>query len=164
MNNTTEILSYIEYLANSQVNTNTRKIRLGIVRSYGSGESCFINSLLESSFPSSHLLSYKYSISFGKEYSETKDKAGSMRIIQYNSTWLEKYNVEIQSIDDYPCSSKLDACIFLCNAASGINSYSKIHLHVLNEYGIPTIVILTRANLISDDDYMHVLEYTTTVQ
>lgn len=160
MNNTTEILSYIEYLANSQVNTNTRKIRLGIVRSYGSGESCFINSLLESSFPSSHLLSYKYSISFGKEYSETKDKAGSMRIIQYNSTWLEKYNVEIQSIDDYPCSSKLDACIFLCNAASGINSYSKIHLHVLNEYGIPTIVILTRANLISDDDYMHVLEYT----
>lgn len=165
MSNTTEILSYIESLANSQLNSSSgmdsRKIRLGILKLYGSGEYFLINSLLGLCIPPSHIPSCKCTISFGKEYLEKKDETGNMRIIQCNSEWLKKYNVELQSIDDPRGISKLDACVFVCNVASSlINSKVKVYLRALNECGIPTIIILTRDNSISDDDYAHALQYT----
>lgn len=162
---------YDEY--KSQVNAlDSKKIRIGVLGQANTGKTTFVNALLGTSIPTSNLPSgISYTISYSKENSEKKGEAGATQIIQIDNAWLEKNNVdileinkdiildEISQVELCKMFSNCDACIYLLNAQAALNRTDMFILQNLNEVNIPTILVLSRTELLSDDDYTQVLEF-----
>ncbi len=162
---------YDEYV--SQVGAlDSDKIRLGVLGQANAGKTTFVNALLGTDISTSNLPSgISYFISYCKENSEKKDKAGVRQMLQLNNQWLEKNNVdvleinkdividEITAVDLCKVLSGCDACVYLLNAQAALNRTDMFVLKNLNEVNIPTMLVFSRAELLSGDEYTQVADF-----
>lgn len=148
----------------------SEKIRVGVLGQENSGKTTFINALLETSIPTSNLPSgINYVISYGEENTETKeDKAV---IMQSNNLWLKENNVNVLEINREIILDKItqvdlcnilvncDACIYMLSAQAALSRTDMFILQNLSEIGIPTFLVLSRTELLCDEDYSQVLSF-----
>lgn len=156
-----------EYCSNV-ANLNTNKIRLGILGQSNSGKTSLINVLFDAGLPVSNLPSgINYTISYSKDDCEQK---GDKRIT-LNNEWLEKNNIEVfeMNIDVNPdeitqvdlCRllSNCDVCVYMLSAQAALNRTDLFVLKNLSEINVSSLVVLSRSDLLSDDDYAQVIAY-----
>ncbi len=148
----------------------SEKIRIGVLGQENSGKTTFINALLEISIPTSNLpSSINYVISYGEENVETKgDKSV---IIQSNNLWLKEKNVNVLEINKEIILDKIsqvdlcnifvncDVCIYVLSAQAALNRTDIFILKNLSEIGMPIFLVLSRTELLSEDDYSQVLSF-----
>ena len=145
-------------------------IRLCVLGQPNTAKSSFINSLLGLDLPISNLPS---NISYRVKYSEEKASlnATPYHLINDNNPWLKNNNVEIleinadiipektTQIDLCKIISQADLCIYLSNAQSALNRSDLFVIENLNTIGIPTLVALSRMDLITDEDQPTLISY-----
>ena len=148
----------------------SEKIRIGVLGQENSGKTTFINALLEISIPTSNLpSSINYVISYGEENVETKgDKSV---IIQSNNLWLKEKNVNVLEINKEIILDKIsqvdlcnifvncDVCIYVLSAQAALNRTDMFILKNFSEIGMPIFLVLSRTELLSEDDYSQVLSF-----
>lgn len=162
---------YDEYISNvSSLNTGT--VRLGIMGQPNTAKTTLINGLLGTNLPVTNLPSQaNYTIKYGDVGNQTTVPDTKGTEVTVNSDWLKKLNLSVHEInnDIVPdetspmelCSivSKCDICIYLLNAQSALNRTDLFILNNLRDIEMPTILLLSRLDLLSEDDQKEVYSY-----
>lgn len=154
----------------SSLNTNT--VRLGIMGQPNTAKTTLINGLLGTNLPVSNLPSQtNYSIKYGNVGSSSSANEAKGSEIIVDSEWLRNNNLSILEInnDIVPdetspmelCSivSKCDICIYLINAQSALNRTDLFILNNLKDIEMPTILVLSRLDLLTPEDQKEVYSY-----
>ena len=162
---------YDEYIKDVS-SLNTDNVRLGIMGQPNTAKTTLINGLLGTKLPVSNLPSQtNYTINYGKvsEDSLVQENKGTEIIV--DSDWLKNHNLSILEInnDIVPdetspmelCSiiSKCDVCIYLINAQSALNRTDLFILNNLKDINMSTILVLSRLDLLSEEDQNEVYTY-----
>ena len=162
---------YDEYIKDVS-SLNTDNVRLGIMGQPNTAKTTLINGLLGTKLPVSNLPSQtNYTINYGKvsEDSLVQENKGTEIVI--DSDWLKNHNLSILEInnDIVPdetspmelCSiiSKCDVCIYLINAQSALNRTDLFILNNLKDINMSTILVLSRLDLLSEEDQNEVYTY-----
>ena len=97
-----------------------------------------------------------------------KGGAGS---VETESEWLDKRNIEIWELSDADLSMdpkpidyglhfvNTDVCVMLLNAMSALTRIEMLQLDVLGQLGIPTMLVLSKADQLPEADYMEIEKY-----
>jgi len=152
----------------------TDNMRLGIMGQPNTAKTTLINGLVGTSLPVSNLPSQtNYTISC-KEGSNVPSQNGGVSQatnIVVNSDWLKKNKLTILEInnDIIPdettaidlCSlvSQCDVCVYLLNAQSALNRTDLFILDNLNDINMSVLVVLSRLDLLTDEDKDEVFKY-----
>ena len=147
------------------------KTRLCIIGQPNCGKTTLINTLLSLDLPVSSISSNKgYVITYG-ENTQVGTLENDTQYVHIKNEWLNKHSLEIielnhdvvldelSQIELCKILSQCDICIYIMNSQAAFNRTDKFILQNLNEVTLPTRVILSRADLLSDDDYIQVLEF-----
>lgn len=147
------------------------KARLCIIGQPNCGKTTLINTLLSLDLPISSISSNKgYHITYGENIQDA-EIVNDVQCIHVNNEWVNKHNLEIielnhdivldelSQIELCKILSQADLCIYLMNSQAAFNRTDKFILQNLNEVALPTRVILSRADLLSDEDYNQVLDF-----
>ena len=137
--------------------------RIAVVGGDNVGKSTFINALLgtnleESSLPSAttHRITYK---------------GGHESSVPSESAWLKDMNIEVWELApvNLPVNATLvdygrhyicaDVCVMLLNSMAALSRTGINHLDFLEQMGIPTLVVLSKADQICEADYAGIMEY-----
>lgn len=162
---------YDEYIQNVS-SLNTDYVRLGIMGEPNTAKTTLINGLLSTNLPVSNLPSQtKYTIKYGNVVKNTSTQEAKESEIIVDSEWLKRYNLSVLEInnDIVPdetspmelCSivSKCDICIYLINAQSALNRTDLFILNNLKDINMPTVLVLSRLDLLSQEDQNEVYAY-----
>lgn len=149
------------------------KTRLCIIGQPNSGKTTFLNKLLSINLPVASISSNMgYVISFG-DVNQSDALNGSYQKIQIDNEWVNNNNLEVieinkdlvleelSQIDLCKMLSQCDVCIYVMNSQAAFNRTDKFVLENLNEVAIPTRIVLSRADLMTDDDYAQVIEFVS---
>ncbi|MBR5825183.1 MAG: hypothetical protein IKY67_13715 [Paludibacteraceae bacterium] len=149
----------------------TPKTRLCVIGQPNCGKTTIINTLLSLDLPVTSLSSNKkYAITYG-EVSQDEKLENDAQCILVKDEWVHKHNLEIvelnhdvvveelSQIELCKMLSQCDVCIYIMNAQAAFNRIDKFILQNLNEVALPTKVVMSRADLLSDEDYIQVLEF-----
>ena len=160
---------YDEYASNCKT-TESQKTRLGVMGQPSSGKTSFTNALLGTKLPVSVLPSEKeYHISYGESASTNVD--GTSTEIKSDNNWLKQQNIDVveinaniladeaKPIDFYNLYAKCDVCVFLMNTQAALNRTELVLLQGLQSLQIPTMIVLSRGDLLTENDYTDVLGY-----
>ena len=145
-------------------------IRIGVLGQSNTGKTSLINSLLGTKLPVSNLPSnLSYHIKYGDNESSTTVDA--LETIHIKNEWLRNKKIEVLEInaDIIPeettqielCKviSQVDLCFYLTNAQSALNRTDIFVLDNLNSVGVHTLVVLSRMDLIANDDQTSIISY-----
>lgn len=151
---------------------NSNRIRLCIFGQTNSGKTSLINALLGTNLPTSNLPSgINYTVSCSKDDSEKNNVADLAHKVLLNNEWLEKNNIDIfeinidvnpdemTQVDLCKILSDSDVCIYMLSAQAALNRTDLCILKGLCEVMIPSLVVLSRTDLLSDEDYTQVFSY-----
>ena len=145
-------------------------IRVGVFGQPCTGKTSLINALLGTNLPVSTLPSER---NYHIRYSESATNAISSgdQSISLNSVWLRDKKAEIMEvnadiipdqtsqIDICKIISQFDVCIFLTNAQAALNRADLFVLQNLNDVGVPALVVLSRMDLLNDEDQNTIVSY-----
>lgn len=149
-------------------------LRLGIMGQANTAKTTLINGLAGISLPTSPLYSStRYSVSYGVKPSEdcSVTEEGKVTNIIVDSKWLHENNLtlveltndvvpdETTAIDLCNLISQFDACVYLLNAQSALSRTDMFILKNLNDIQLPVILVLSRIDLLSDEDRTEVMNY-----
>lgn len=152
----------------------TDNVRLGIMGQPNTAKTTLINGLVRTSLPVSNLPSQiNYTISYGEDLNATSPAESGEQVtnVVVNSDWLKKNKLTIQEMnnDIIPdettaielCAlvSQCDICVYLMNAQSALNRTDLFVLNNLNDIKMPVILVLSRLDLLSDEDKTEVFNY-----
>ena len=96
---------------------------------------------------------------------------GNLDSVDSESEWLQEKNLEIWELSDAdlgnePTSGEFglhfihsDVCVMLLNAMSALSRSEISQLEVLEQLGIPTLLVLSKADLVNANDYFEVEKY-----
>lgn len=162
---------YDEYIKDV-LSLNTDNVRLGIMGQPNTAKTTLINGLLGTKLPVSNLPSQtNYTINYGKVSEDSLVQENKGTEIVVDSDWLKNHNLSILEInnDIVPdetspmelCSiiSKCDVCIYLINAQSALNRTDLFILNNLKDINMSTILVLSRLDLLSEEDQNEVYTY-----
>lgn len=162
---------YDEYIKDVS-SLNTDNVRLGIMGQPNTAKTTLINGLLGTKLPVSNLPSQtNYTINYGKVSEDSLVQENKGTEIVVDSDWLKNHNLSILEInnDIVPdetspmelCSiiSKCDVCIYLINAQSALNRTDLFILNNLKDINMSTILVLSRLDLLSEEDQNEVYTY-----
>lgn len=138
--------------------------RITIAGGANVGKTTLINALANtdlevSSIPTSKTVRVTYK---GKGISESVDS---------NSEWLREKNIEIWELSDTDLGNEptlgeyglyfihSDVCIMLLNSMSALSRTEISQLEVLEQLGIPTLLVLSKADQVNGNDYLEVEKY-----
>lgn len=162
---------FSEYCSNVAI-LNSNKIRLGVLGQANSGKTSLLNALLGTNLPTSNLPSgINYTVSYSKDDSEKKDVTNQPNMVLLNNEWLDKNNIdvleinmdvnpdEITQVDLCKILSNCDVCIYMLSAQAALNRTDLFILKNLSEINIQSLVVLSRTDLLSNEDCTQVIEY-----
>ena len=162
---------YDEYIKDVS-SLNTDNVRLGIMGQPNTAKTTLINGLLGTKLPVSNLPSQtNYTINYGKVSEDSLVQENKGTEIVVDSDWLKNHDLSILEInnDIVPdetspmelCSiiSKCDVCIYLINAQSALNRTDLFILNNLKDINMSTILVLSRLDLLSEEDQNEVYTY-----
>lgn len=162
---------YDEYIKDVS-SLNTDNVRLGIMGQPNTAKTTLINGLLGTKLPVSNLPSQtNYTINYSKVSEDSLVQENKGTEIVVDSDWLKNHNLSILEInnDIVPdetspmelCSiiSKCDVCIYLINAQSALNRTDLFILNNLKDINMSTILVLSRLDLLSEEDQNEVYTY-----
>ena len=158
---------YDEFMQNVSMLSSPHK-RICIMGHPNCGKTTFLNSLLEIELVTSSVSSNKeYVITYDEKEHVEESSKGADRVY-LNNRWLKDNDVQIIEVNNDIVHEELsqlevcrllsicDACIYIMNSQSAFNRTDKLLLQSLDELSLPTIVLLSRADILSDDDYIQV--------
>ena len=152
----------------------TDNVRLGIMGQSNTAKTTLINGLVHTSLHVSNLPSQiNYTIAYGEDLNATSTTESGEQVtnIVVNSDWLKNNKITIQEINNdiipeettvFELSalvSQCDICVYLLNAQSALNRTDLFVLKNLNDIKMPVILVLSRLDLLSDEDKKEVLDY-----
>lgn len=152
----------------------TDNLRLGIMGQPNTAKTTLVNCLVGTSLPVSTLPSQtNYVISYGaEEHNFPSNESGQSVIeIKVDSEWLRANKLTISEInnDIIPDEataidlcllvSKFDVCVYLLNAQSALNRTDLFILNNLHDINMPVLLVLSRIDLLSNEDRKEVIEY-----
>ena len=166
-----DTLTVYDKFQNNIAGLKSPKTRLCIIGQPNCGKTTLINTLLSLDLPVSGISSNKRHVITYDENAQDEKLVSDAQYIHVNNEWVNRHNLEIielnhnvvldglSQIELYKILSQCDVCIYLMNSQAAFDRTDKFILQNLNEVPLPTKVILSRADLLCDDDYMQVLEF-----
>ncbi len=152
----------------------TDSLRLGIMGQPNTAKTTLVNCLVGTTLPVSTLPSQtNYAVSFGTESSITPTNVSGSPVteVKIDSEWLKSNKLTILEInnDIVPdeatalelCTliSQFDVCVYLLNAQSALNRTDLFVLKNLHDINMPVLLVLSRMDMLSEDDSIDVIEY-----
>lgn len=148
------------------------KLRLGVLGQPNTAKTSLVNALLGAKLPVSNLPSgISYTINYGESDLYPNAPESKNVSVSLANNWLKEKNIELFEInqDIIPdettpvelCKiiSNCDICVYMISAQAALNRTDLFVLENLNDVGIPTIVIPSRIDLISEQDLSEVTSY-----
>ena len=101
----------------------------------------------------------------------TYEGKGDSESVKTNSEWLQEKNIEIWELSDAELGNEptlgefglhfihSDVCIMLLNSMSALSRTEISQLEVLEQLGIPTLLVLSKADQVNGNDYFEVEKY-----
>ena len=101
----------------------------------------------------------------------TYEGKGDSESVKTNSEWLHEKNIEIWELSDAELGNEptlgefglhfihSDVCIMLLNSMSALSRTEISQLEVLEQLGIPTLLVLSKADQVNGNDYLEVEKY-----
>ncbi len=98
---------------------------------------------------------------------------GKTARVDSNSQWIKDKNLEIWELSDKGVNadskliefadhfSQTDVCVYLLNAVSAFSRTDKAHLDALEKLSIPTLLVLSKADQILDEQIEDVVKYAS---
>ena len=149
-----------------------QKKRIGVLGQPNSGKTTLINTFLQLDLPVSNLPSaINYTIVYSDDSQITEEGLSNDKKVIAPLKWLKENNVEIREVNKEilpdettpveVCQllSQCDECIYMLNMQAALNKTDMFVLENLNDVGVPTAVILSRADLLPQQDKDEVLSY-----
>lgn len=150
----------------------SKKIRIGILGQPNTAKTTFVNALLGTQLPTSNIPSgISYAISHGIENTIQESQSTGFTVVKSNSKWFEKHDVnileinkdiildEINQVELCKLFSRCDVCVYLLNAQAALNRTDMFILKNLSDVGISTLLVFSRVDLLSKEDFNEVLEF-----
>ena len=152
----------------------TDDVRLGIMGQPNTAKTTLINSLTGTSLPVSNLPSQiNYTISYKEELNTSSPNRGVLQVknVVVNSDWIKKNKLVIKeinndiipgettAIDLFSLVSQCDVCIYLLSAQSALDRTDLFILDNFNDINMPVLVVLSRLDLLTDEDKDEVFKY-----
>lgn len=150
---------------------NSPRTRLSIMGQSNCGKTTFINNLLSINLPATSISSNLGYIILPGDNNQEEVLSNNTKRIHIADEWIKNSNLEIIEINQdivleelsqielCKLLSQCDACIYIMSSQAAFNRSDKLILQNLDEVGIPTQVILSKSDLLSDEDYSQVLGF-----
>lgn len=178
MDKTQQLLKLSEELSAPQVYDEFKRqtgalgvatVRLGVIGQPNSAKTTLVNALLETSLPVGNLPSNTcHTVTPGPVSSQLSD--GTTPVVA-DSPWLKQHKMSVTEIDNdisadtatpmelFGMVSRCDVCVYLLNAQAALSRHDLMVLESLHDVDIPTVVVLSRLDLLQPSDRADVLAY-----
>lgn len=160
---------YVSAAAHVQAGTT---LRLVIMGQPNTAKTTFINALLSTSLPTSNLpTDVTYAISYGESSTPPAPDATGLQHVCADSAWLKAAACDMLelnndfTIDDiqterlWAMLSQCDAVVYILSAQAPLNRTDIEVLRGLNDAGVPTLLVASRAELLAETDFADVVAY-----
>lgn len=141
--------------------------RISIIGGGNVGKSTLINALVGTNLETS-------SLPTAKTIRITYKGEGDFDTVESESEWLKEKNLEIQELAE-PNQAEFtlfefgayltgaDICVMLLNSMSALNRTETQELDFLEELGIPTILVLSKADYLDENQYLEVEKHVAKI-
>ena len=140
--------------------------RISVTGGLNVGKTSLINSIADTQMEESLLAN-------AKTVRVTIKGLGQADDVESESPWMKSENVEIWELTDQNLGPEpklidyglhfahTDVCVMLLNTAAALSRSEMAQLNFLEQLGIPTLLVLAKADQLQPDDYVKVVKYVS---